>query len=151
MFFEASAPVADTSVRAPILVSAYDNTTRARASRPDMACRGLWSTTNDIAHEPRPCVASDSSRLAPDEMNSNVCLGRAVAAATGRRFKSYSDFDFGKGRRHDGSSCISRGCVSYRTRLSSLSKNRRDGRTVGRPDVGKSLLSSIDSAVAAGP
>ena len=53
-----------------------------------MECRGLSSTAKALLLAPKRLNASDTIRLAGGEMSSTSC-GRAVAAATGRGFKSH--------------------------------------------------------------
>jgi hypothetical protein len=55
---------------------------------PVMACRGLWSTVKAFLVAPKPQKESDIINPAVVAMNSSAWVCSAVAAATGRGFKS---------------------------------------------------------------
>jgi len=63
-------------------------TTLASRRRPNMECHGFWSVAKALPADPKQRNASGTTKLDAVE-TSSTNHGRAVAAATGRGFKSH--------------------------------------------------------------
>lgn len=74
--------------RAKILLNVFGGTIWAIPKPPVMACRGLWSTVKAFLVVPKPQKESEITNLAVVAKNSSACVCSAVAAGTGRGFKS---------------------------------------------------------------